>query len=228
MVGEDPAVSWRLAVAEARLGHWPEAEVRLATALAALTEASFESVEHLKVRIWHATLCVANGHGDAYRTASRRLLDWARQKPPPRAAFFVAWHGAIGPVAVDDPMALVRLADAALGEATDFLRPTLLAASGAALYRAGRHRDAVARLEQAERQLTGYRPQIQAFLAMADQALGRTAEARRWLAQLRMRTPATGADPDLFWDELQIDVLHREAEAVVLLDPAFPADPFAP
>jgi hypothetical protein len=180
----------------------------------------------LRARIWHATLCVANGHGDAYRAASRRLLDWTRQRPPPRAAFFVAWHGAIGPDAVDDPMALVRLADVALGEAIVALRSTLLAASGAALYRAGRHRDAVARLEQAERQLTCYRPQIQAFLAMAHQALGRTAEARRWLDQLRRRTPATGAHPDLFWDELQIEMLHREA--VVRLDPAFPADPFGP
>jgi lipopolysaccharide biosynthesis regulator YciM len=120
------------------------------------------------------------------------------------------------------------LADAALGEATDALRPILLAASGAALYRAGRYTEAVARLEQAERQLTIYRPQIQAFLAMANQALGRTAEARRWLAQLRRRMPATGVHPDLFWDELQIEMLSREAEAVVLLDPAMPVDPFAP
>jgi hypothetical protein len=36
-------------------------------------------------------------------------------------------------------------------------------------------------------------------------------------------TPSTTAPP--LWDELQIAVLRREAEAVVLLDPAFPADP---
>jgi hypothetical protein len=40
--------------------------------------------------------------------------------------------------------------------------------------------------------------------------------------------PATGANPDLFWDELEIEVLRREAASVVLLDPAIPADPFAP
>jgi lipopolysaccharide biosynthesis regulator YciM len=226
MVGEDPAVSWRLAEAEARLGGWAEAEAQWASALAALTEASLDSPDHLRARIWHATLCVRNGHHDAYRAASRRLLNQAGPRPAPRAAFFVAWHCSIGPDAVDDPMALVQLADAALGEATDALKPTLLAGLGAALYRAGRYHEAVAQLEQAERQRSGYRPQIQAFLALANHASGRPAEARRWLDQLRRHTPST--DGDALWDELEIGVLQREAEAVVLLDPAFPADPFAP
>jgi tetratricopeptide (TPR) repeat protein len=219
-------VCWRLAQAEARLGRWAEAEVRLATAVAALTAASLDSPDHSKAQIELATLCVRNGHRAAYRAASRRLLDWAGPRPVPRAAFFVAWHCSIGPDAVDDPMAPVQLADAALGEASDALSPILLAGLGAALYRAGRYTEAVTRLEQAEPQGSGYRPQIQAFLAMANQALGRTAEARRWLDQLRRRTPSTAGNA--LWDELEIAVLQREAEAVVLLDPTFPADPFAP
>jgi hypothetical protein len=35
-------------------------------------------------------------------------------------------------------------------------------------------------------------------------------------------------DGNALWDELEIAVLQCEAEADVLLDPAFPADPFAP
>jgi hypothetical protein len=96
----------------------------------------------------------------------------------------------------------------------------------AALYRAGHHKEAVKRLEEAQRQRSGCRPLIQAFLAMANHASGRTADPRRWLDQLCRRGPST--DGEALWDELEIAVLQREADAVVLLDPAFPADPFAP
>jgi hypothetical protein len=39
---------------------------------------------------------------------------------------------------------------------------------------------------------------------------------------------ATALDPGEFWaDQLICEVLHREAEALVVYDPAFPANPFA-
>jgi lipopolysaccharide biosynthesis regulator YciM len=123
-------------------------------------------------------------------------------------------------------MAVVRLVDSAAGEASGVLKATLLAGSGAALYRAGRYQDAIARLQAAERRQSGYRAQIHAFLAMANQALGRKSEARRWLDQLRVRTSASGADPDSFWANLEIDTLSREAEAL-LLEASFPANPFS-
>jgi hypothetical protein len=34
-------------------------------------------------------------------------------------------------------------------------------------------------------------------------------------------------EPDKFWDELEIRILRSEAEALILYDPVFPADPFA-
>jgi eukaryotic-like serine/threonine-protein kinase len=225
-VGDDPAVSWRLAEAEARVGRWAEAETQLALAVATLNEACLDSADHLGAWARHATLCVWNGHRDAYRLASRRLLVLAGPRPAPRAAFSVAWHCSIGRGAVDDPMVPVRLVEGALSEATDALRPSLLAGSGAARYRAGRYDEAIALLEEAERLRSGYRPQIQAFLGMANQASGRSAEARRWLDQLHRRSRST--DGDALWNELEIAILEREAEAVVVLDPAFPADPFAP
>ncbi len=60
---------------------------------------------------------------------------------------------------------------------------------------------------------------------MAHHRLGHRDEARRWLDRLRNHEPST--DPDNFWDELEIRLLRSEAEAVVIYDPLFPADPFA-
>ena len=64
------------------------------------------------------------------------------------------------------------------------------------------------------------------FLAMAHHRLGHHDEARRWLDRFRDRSPIL--DPSEFWDELEIRLLRTEAEAVVLWDPIFPADPFTP
>ena len=64
------------------------------------------------------------------------------------------------------------------------------------------------------------------FLAMAHHRLGHHDEARRWLDRFRDRSP--NLDPAEFWAELEIRLLRTEAEAVVLWDPIFPADPFAP
>jgi hypothetical protein len=64
------------------------------------------------------------------------------------------------------------------------------------------------------------------FLAMAHHRLGHHDEARRWLDRFRDRGP--DLDPSAFWHELEIRLLRAEAEAVVLWDPIFPADPFAP
>jgi hypothetical protein len=63
------------------------------------------------------------------------------------------------------------------------------------------------------------------FLAMAHHRLGHHAEARRWLDRFRDRSP--NLDPSAFWDKLEIRLFRAEAEAVVLWDPIFPADPFA-
>jgi hypothetical protein len=60
---------------------------------------------------------------------------------------------------------------------------------------------------------------------MAHHRLGHRDEARRWLERLRNRQPNAG--PNQFWDELEIRMLRSEAEALVLYDPVFPADPFA-
>ncbi len=89
----------------------------------------------------------------------------------------------------------------------------------AALYRSGRLEEAI-RLRGG-----GSVPADWPFLAMAHHRLGHRDEARRWLDQLRNHQ--LSADPAQFWNELQIRLLRSEAEAVILYDPIFPADPFA-
>jgi hypothetical protein len=60
---------------------------------------------------------------------------------------------------------------------------------------------------------------------MAHHRLGHRAEAERLLD--RLRNHQSSADPAKFWIELEIRLLRGEAEAVILYDQIFPADPFA-
>ncbi len=203
-----------------------DAEVELAAAINSLGNASLDSMFYRNLPGWLAALRLHNGHHDLYRDDCRKLLECASARPDPLIGFFVVWHCCAGPDAVDNPMVPVRVAEAALVAAKGSFRRMILAGSGAALYRAGRHEQAIARLEEAERDWDGDHSPLVAFLAMANQAHGRPAEARRWLDRLRNRTPITAADWNVPWDELEVRNLQQEAEAVVLLDPVFPADPF--
>jgi hypothetical protein len=115
-------------------------------------------------------------------------------------------------------MALARLSEEEAPLAQRYL--------GAALYRAGQYARAVVQLEaNCQRGGPGGRPWDWAFLAMAHSQLGHAVEARHWLD--RLRAPRLSAGPLRFLDELETGLLRREAEAVLLLDPVFPADPFA-
>ena len=64
--------------------------------------------------------------------------------------------------------------------------------------------------------------------ATARARLGHAAEARRWLDNFAARAPRPDAGPFGFLNDLEVVVLRREAEAVVLLDPGIPAEPFIP
>jgi len=139
----------------------------------------------------------------------------------------VAWYCLLAPRAVANRAAPVRLARLAVNDAPEAEKPTFLNTLGAALYRAGRSQEALRRLEEGIRKRGGESlPQDWVFLAMAHHQLGHHAEARRWLDQLRAYR--ANEIPATFWNELEIRLLRSEAEAVILYDPAFPSDPFAP
>jgi WD40 repeat protein len=91
---------------------------------------------------------------------------------------------------------------------------------GAALYRAGRFKEAIESLGKADR-LDTSSPAAQAFLAMAHHRLGQQEQARAVRARLRARLDQPGGAKDA---EV-IDLIH-EAEALIPQDPVFPADPF--
>jgi len=63
------------------------------------------------------------------------------------------------------------------------------------------------------------------LLALGHHRLGHHAESRRWLDRLRDRQP--GVYPGPREDELEIQLLRSEAEAVILYDPIFPTHPIA-
>ena len=98
---------------------------------------------------------------------------------------------------------------------------------GAALYRAGRFEDAIRRREEGIQLVNNGRstPQDWGFLAMAHHHLGHRDLARDYLRRLGSRQPST--DTARCWDEIEVRLLQNEAEAVILCDPTFPADPFA-
>jgi tetratricopeptide (TPR) repeat protein len=166
------------------------------------------------------------GDRAGWQRSTAAVLDRLGGTTNPWTANSVAWSCALGPGATPDPGLLVRLAEIGVRGLGEYNRPRCLNNLAAALYRAGRYDEAIRRLEEAAQARGGASvPQDWAFLAMAHHRLGHRDEARRWLDRLREHRP--NEEPVQFWDELEIRVLRSEAEAVVLHDPVFPADPFA-
>ena len=169
---------------------------------------------------------LAAGDSDGLRRACSGLLDHFGSIDSPETANTVAWICVLAPDAIADPEALVRLAELAVRGFRAEHKHLALNTLGAALYRAGRFRDAIRRLEEGIRLRSGTEePTDWLFFAMAYQRLGHREEPLRWLNKLHDRQPST--EPSQFWTELEIRLLRSEAEAVILHDPVFPADPFA-
>jgi WD40 repeat protein/tetratricopeptide (TPR) repeat protein len=236
-----------------KLGRWPEAEAALAEAIAArpfsgavgILRARFDFLhstpwkvaahlgdlirrrpEDVRARHLQILSLTAAGDRDGLRRAISDLLKRFRGSTDPEKANGVAWCCSLAPDVLSDPEAPVRLAEIAVQGATGTGKSACLKTLGAALYRAGRFEDAIRRLEEGIQLREGASvPADWAFLALAHHRLGHRDPARRYLEQLRSRSPST--DPDPFWDELEIRLLQNEAEATILYDPRFPADPFA-
>jgi len=107
---------------------------------------------------------------------------------------------------------------------------------GLAYYRAGQFAEAIQRLEESnagDGDEAG-KMQNRLVLAMAHHRLGDAAQSRalldevgRWWKGVEV-TKTDGAVAVPVTDWLSLQLLRREAEAVILYDPIFPADPFAP
>jgi serine/threonine protein kinase/tetratricopeptide (TPR) repeat protein len=144
------------------------------------------------------------------------------------AGFLGLWACGLAPNAVADPAAHVRWAEKLVAAETGAYAPVVRL--GAALYRAGRFEDARARLRAAQAMYKPADEQMTTqaytcyFLAMVEQHLGHTKEARAWLNKAGDKsptaepTPAAGSSsaPLVPWNRrLTLDLLRREAEALL-------------
>jgi tetratricopeptide (TPR) repeat protein len=199
-------------------GLWSEAA-------AAIGEASRLKPEETYHRHQQILLLLAAGDRAGVRRVRTDLLDRFRRTTNPREAESVAWASMMTWCEEPELGEAVRLAEFAINREPGIW--SAWTALGAALYRAGRFAEAVRRLEEGIQKRNGRSVEADwVFLAMAHHRLGHRAAARRWLDRLREHQPST--DPHQFWNELEMRLLRSEAEAVILFDPVFPADPFVP
>ena len=195
-------------------------------AAADLAQAIRLQPEELSTRYVHVLSLRAAGDQAGLRRACADLLAHFGSATDPQTANNIAWDCVLGPDAVADPEAPVHLAEHAVHAAPPAEKAIFLNTLGAALYRAGRYEEAIRRLEEGVQMRGGESlPHDWAFLAMAHHQLGHPVQAHRWLD--RFRTDRASHDADAFWDEWEIHLLRDEAEALILYDPIFPADPFA-
>jgi eukaryotic-like serine/threonine-protein kinase len=196
-------------------------------AVSTLSAAVTRWPESLDLRFLQCYALLATGDRIGWERAIASLLDRFQGPMSPDDYDTVAWLCALGPYTLTDPESPVRLAEAAIRDATEFEKSYWLNTLGAALYRAGRFDEAIRRMEEGIQLWGGGqgRPADWLFLAMAHHRLGHRDLAHRWLERMRDYQPSES--PDQFPRELEIRLLRSEAEAVVVYDPVFPADPFA-
>jgi len=203
-VGQGPVHQGELL---ARAGRWAEAAAALAKGIANAPQDV--GLQH------HRFLCIVWA-GD--REAYARLAVEALARYGPEATFVssgVAWACSLAPDVVAEHNVPVRVAEAALENVSDDWKNFSTTCLGAALFRAGRYDEAIRLLNESGEADGGPGvPQVWAFLAMAHHRKGDAAEARRWLDKLLSYRP--GASASFFWDDVEVQLLRREAESVVL------------
>jgi hypothetical protein len=172
---------------------------------------------NLPVRYLHVVALLETRNRAEIRRACEELLKRFGKTTDLAQANRVAWYCVLAPDAVEDPKALVRLAENALAAHPEGgrQRSDVLQTLGAALYRAGRFEEAVRRLDESmQTRGDGGDARGFAFLAMAHHRLGRRDEAKRWLDKLVSYRPEEGFD--FSRDDVEVRILHREAESLIL------------
>jgi hypothetical protein len=133
---------------------------------------------------------------------------------------------AAGPIPPDLAERAVQPIEAMLLRIPESRKHLVLSRLGAVLYRAGRPADAIRAIEDSIRRRGEEWPEDLLFLSMAHQQLGYSSEARKQLTRFEALSARKSRTWD-FWERTSRDDLRREAESRVLLDPLFPASPFA-
>jgi tetratricopeptide (TPR) repeat protein len=175
------------------------------------------------VAYWLALARLGAGDSAGYRRACAEMARRFGATEDPDGTFWLAWAGALAPDALADSSVLVRSAEGALAPgAKDFDGLNTL---GAALYRAGRFKEALQRLDEAH---AAYNPGARLrqplvytwlFQAMAHHALGHDKEAGEWLQKavgwMDEIAQDKGSVPMPWNRRLTLRLLRREAEALL-------------
>jgi WD40 repeat protein/tetratricopeptide (TPR) repeat protein len=163
-----------------------------------------------------------SGDLPGYRSAAGKLLSQYSKTSNPKSLNGAAWFCTYAPDAVADLAVPVQMAEKALAGYPPALKRNALNTLGAALYRAGRIDEAIARLDESVKASGGLGvPEDWAFLAMAHHKKGNDDEARRWLEKLRSHKPDQKAG--FSTDPVECRILLREAQALLRENP--PARP---
>ncbi len=207
-MGGDVQVALRLVEVYARKGQWQRA-----ASLLGEKQQKGPAPLSLNLAYQHAIALLQAGDAVGYQKLCAGLLQaTAQAKLSPSAANSVAWATALGPAGVADYEPVIRYAEQAVAAARGAQSKHLvLNTLGAVLYRAGRHQEAIQRLEEAVTLDQG-KGVIQdwLFLAMANHQLHKPEEARKWLAKA---VPPKGNNN--FWEKAEVELLHCEAEALI-------------
>jgi tetratricopeptide (TPR) repeat protein len=175
----------------------------------------------------YAVALLHRGELYEYSAVCRTLFGLVRTDKTGGKKDGLLWPCLYAPDSVGDLHALVRLLQGELDSRPEGpSRAEMLRILGAAHYRTGRFEECISRITESIRMRQGRSGQSDwAFLAMAHARKGDHAEALLWLNRLLVYQPPDG--PDRFWEEQRMIIHRKEAAAVILYDPIFPADPFA-
>jgi serine/threonine protein kinase/tetratricopeptide (TPR) repeat protein len=205
----------------ARLGRWGEAA-------ADFGQASRRTPDEPSLWYYEAVAHLAAQDRDGYRRACAGMLERFDKPEKPSAANWGVWTCMFLPDAVADFRPLVRLDEQVLER--DPRNWYFLTTLGGARYRIGQFQESIATVEAACR-VHGNDGNAHNwfFLALAHHRLGHREEARRWLDKAvqwleqatagKIKDTRTGS-PLPWYDRVLLEVLRREAEALILEKPA--------
>jgi eukaryotic-like serine/threonine-protein kinase len=210
-------------------GQWERAAADFARGVRSAPPDSEEWFEHACLRL------IIGDHG-GYRSFVREIVGREAGTSNPYVAYVLARSCVLCATSVVEPEQVIRWAEQAVKAEP---LPWYQGALGAAYYRAGQFDQAVRWLEESNRSYkTGAYAadsdlENRLLLALAHMRLGHAPAARdlvRGVQRALKRVDSTRTDGAVSLgstDWLPLQILLSEAEAVVLYDPIFPADPFA-
>jgi eukaryotic-like serine/threonine-protein kinase len=222
-LGADIPFLIRLAEERGRAGHWRSAAELYDRAIALGT---------VPTEVWYqsALAWLSIDDGDGYR----RVCEALRSRHPaslgePWLRYALAEACSLGPGGLGDDGKVRSWAEgflAAIPPDRKGLRHSALTLLGGILYRSGHPREAIDRIDEGVAADDGeISPDDATWLAMAYHQSGDHARALQMLSRSKAEEPPASAS--LSWDALSSRLHRREAERLIL-DGAFPADPFAP